>query len=180
MPARTREYLINAGLVKRLLAFAIDLLVLDFIVLEPFRGFLSGILPQGSVSSLYSFIISNDYAFNMLYTSSLFMGFIILLYFVIMEWKIGQTVGKMLFGIYVVSLDDLNHKKVASSPAIRKPARLMQMKFWQAIAENMLFIPIFPFFLLIFVDPIYLFFNRGNQRLSEQIGKVIVVEKYYG
>lgn len=170
MAVNVKEYLINAGLIKRLAAFVIDLFILNFIALQPFRSLFSGKISSSSIQDLYNLVMSNNSVFQMLYLSSVFIGFIILLYFVVMEWKTGQTIGKMIFGIYVVSTEEAKLKKKLGD---------RNLKFWQAIAENMMLIPIFPFFLLIVIDPIYMVFSRENQRLSEKIGKVMVVEKYY-
>ena len=52
------------------------------------------------------------------------------------------------------------------------------MKTWQVLARNIVFIPIFPFILLWVLDPLFMFFTKTNQRLSEILSKTKVVEKY--
>ena len=70
-----------------------------------------------------------------------------------------QSIGKMLMKIYVIS-----DNKV--------------LKTWQLLVRNIVFIPIFPFVLLWILDPLFMFFTKTNQRLTEILGKTRVVEKY--
>ena len=52
------------------------------------------------------------------------------------------------------------------------------MKRWQALVRNLMFIPIFPFDFLFIADPIVMLFTKTNQRLSEILSKTRVVENY--
>ena len=70
-----------------------------------------------------------------------------------------QTIGKMLMKVYVVS----DNK---------------DLKRWQLLTRNLVFIPIFPFVLLWILDPLFMFFTKTNQRLTEILSKTRVVEKY--
>ena len=70
-----------------------------------------------------------------------------------------QTIGKMLMKIYVVS-------------------DTKTLNPWQLLVRNLVFIPIFPFVLLWLIDPLFMFFTKTNQRLSEILSKTRVVEKY--
>jgi uncharacterized RDD family membrane protein YckC len=87
------------------------------------------------------------------------MSILIILYFLMLEIKMSQTIGKMLMKVYVVS----DNK---------------ELKAWQLLARNLVFIPIFPFVLLWILDPLFMLFTKTNQRLSEILGKTRVVEKY--
>ena len=73
--------------------------------------------------------------------------------------RMGQTIGKMLMKIYVVSDNQ-------------------DLKAWQLLTRSIVFIPIFPFILLWVLDPLFMFFTKTNQRLSEILSKTKVVEKY--
>ena len=70
-----------------------------------------------------------------------------------------QTIGKMLMKIYVVSDND-------------------NIKAWQLFTRNLVFIPIFPFVLLWVLDPLFMFFTKTNQRLTEILSKTKTVEKF--
>jgi uncharacterized RDD family membrane protein YckC len=81
------------------------------------------------------------------------------LYFVILENKLRQSIGKMIFNLYVEGQDK-------------------DIKYWQLFARSMFLIPIFPFVLLWIIDPIVMLFTKENQRLSEILSKTKVVERY--
>jgi len=155
----------NASLIKRLLAFIGDLLIINLIILEPFRKIIIDSIPQGDFFEVFKLLSENDIVLGKLYASSIFIGVIALLYFSVMEWKLGQTIGKMLFGIYVVP--------VSEESTIKENNKI---SFLQSIVRNMYLIPLFPFFILIIIDPIYMFFNKTNQRLSEKMSGTFVVE----
>jgi uncharacterized RDD family membrane protein YckC len=167
MPRKAKEYLANAGLVRRLLAFIADILILDFFVLDPFRSLFRSSLPSGNFTEIYNFIMNNQAFMGQVYVSSVFMALVTIVYFAVMEWKFGQSLGKMIFRIYVVA---------EAGGRGRKPAE--GITFWQSLLRNLYLVPLFPFYLLIVIDPVYMFFNTKNQRLSEVLSRSIVVEKY--
>jgi len=169
MAKREKMYHANAGLFRRLAAFVLDLLILNMLVLEPFRNIFQNNIQVSSLTELYSFLMENDTAYNTLYVSSVFISIIALLYFAILEWKLGQTLGKMLFGIYVV---DENGESIALSDGSHG------ISFWKALVRSLYFIPAFPFVLLVLADPIFMVFNKNSQRLSEIISKTRVVQKF--
>lgn len=70
-----------------------------------------------------------------------------------------QTIGKKLMNIYVVS-------------------NINNLKRWQLFVRNLVFVPIFPFDLLMILDPIFMFFTKTNQRLTEILSKTRVVASY--
>ena len=157
---KERTFIGPALLWKRIAAFFIDITLINLIVLFPFRRLLQNIIPKD-----YSFLE----ALNLLSTSinytkfissvSFVMLILVILYFFMMEKKMQQTIGKMLMKIYVVS--DNN-----------------SLKTWQLLARNLVFIPIFPFVLLWILDPLFMFFTKTNQRLTEILSRTKVVEKY--
>jgi len=140
--------IIKTTRLKRLIAFVIDILILEFIFI-PFnplikkvfqRGFEFDIIVDGNTSIIYLLIA---------------MGAIALLYFSIFEYKLRQSIGKMFMNIYVISA-------------------YKEIRIWQVIVRNLLFIPIFPFNLLSIIDLI--FFIVKNRRFSEIITKTDTVE----
>ncbi len=148
-----------AMLWKRILAFAIDILILSVFVMFPFTGLFKKLLPKDySFSQLFSILGSGEntgYILSIYFASSILM----LLYFYLLEKKMGQTIGKKLLNIYVIS--DSNH-----------------LSRWQLFVRNIYLIPIFPFDLLIIADPLFMLFTKSTQRLSEILSRTRVVEKY--
>ena len=145
---------------KRIIAFLIDMMIINLIVLFPFRGLFEDVLPKDySFSEAYRLLSSStDYA-SLLTSVSFMMSILIIIYFYLMERKMSQTIGKMLMKIYVAS----DNK---------------ELRAWQLLARNIAFIPLFPFVLLWVLDPLFMFFTKTNQRLSEILSKTKVVEKY--
>ena len=157
---KERTFIGPALLWKRIAAFFIDIVVINLIVLFPFRSLFQKIIPQEySFSEAYRIFSSSTNYSGFITSVSLVMSVLIILYFVMMEKRMGQTIGKMLMKIYIVS--DAN-----------------ALKKWQLLARNAVFIPLFPFVLLWVLDPLFMFFTKTNQRLTEILSKTRVVEKY--
>ena len=145
---------------KRIAAFFIDMAVINFFVLFPFGKLFEGIVPKDySFPESMKFLGSSaDFTGFISYISFIISVFVIA-YFYLLEKKMRQTIGKAIMKIYVVS--DNN-----------------DLKRWQLLVRNIVFIPLFPFVLLWIIDPLFMFFNKTNQRLSEILSKTKVVEKY--
>ena len=145
---------------KRIAAFFIDMAIINLVVLFPFRILFQNIIPKDySFSEAYKSLSSSTNYASFLTSASFIMSILIILYFLMLEIKMSQTIGKMLMKVYVVS----DNK---------------ELKAWQLLARNLVFIPIFPFVLLWILDPLFMLFTKTNQRLSEILGKTRVVEKY--
>ena len=145
---------------KRLLAFAADLLIINLVLFFPFKRIIQRAVPEfGSYSEAYSFISSNQGYTTTLTMISLVMALFAVLYFAILEMRIGQTPGKMLFNIFVAS----DVKKAS---------------FFQFFVRSMFIIPVFPFFLLWVIDPLFMIFTKTNQRLSEVLSKTKTAATY--
>jgi len=87
------------------------------------------------------------------------LSILALFYFAILEYKLGQSIGKIFMNIKVISITK-------------------KLLFWQCIGRSLFLLPVFPFFLLWAIDPLFLFFNKKGQRLSEFLTKTKVVEDY--
>jgi uncharacterized RDD family membrane protein YckC len=155
LPKR-KTVVVDASLLKRFLAFVLDLLIIDLLIIIPFRGLLERIVPTGSLASTYKYLISEPP--TALYTITFTMSFLTILYFVLLEKKIGQTVGKVLLNLYVVPTDK-------------------KEQWWRYVIRSIFLIPVFPIVLLWIIDPIYMLFNKQHQRLTEYLSKTKVVEK---
>ena len=90
---------------------------------------------------------------------SIFASVIAILYFVILEQKNKQSIGKMLMNIYVESGQK-------------------ERRVWQQFVRSMFLIPTFPFILLWILDPLFLLFTKDKRRLSEILSKTRVVEEF--
>lgn len=130
---------------KRVLAYIIDLLVVEIIIVWPFRGFFEK--AEISYVNLFREAIEQ----NLIWVS-FFIMVLSLAYWVLFEWKLRQTIGKMLLNLYVVSKNEL--------------------RFSQALMRNLTK----PFPLALLVDVAYMFFKRENQRLFERFSGTNVIE----
>lgn len=145
---------------KRFFAFIIDLLIIDFVIIFPFRNIILKIIPVGiPYSQAYDFLIGNPGFTRLISIITITISIFAILYFSILELKLNQTVGKIFMNIYVIS----ESKK---------------FRYWQALIRSLFFLPIFPFILLWVIDPIVLFFNKNNQRLSEILSKTRTIQNY--
>ncbi len=145
---------------KRMAAFVIDILIIEVVLAFPFQSVLRRIMPEElSYSKAYEFLSSNPESVALLSTIMIALSIIAILYFSISEYRLGQSIGKILMNINVVS-----EKK--------------RLSFWQCIGRSLFLVPAFPLILLWAIDPIFLFFNKKGQSLSEVLTKTRVVGTY--
>ncbi|MEK6949322.1 MAG: RDD family protein [Nanoarchaeota archaeon] len=158
-PKRGKAIVAEASILKRALAFAIDILFVEFVILFPFSSVLEEIVPEeSSFYEAFSILSSGSYD-SLLGLVAFFTAIPTIAYFAILEKKIGQTIGKRLLNLYVVS-------------------QTKELKYWQAFVRSIFLIPIFPFVLLWIIDPVVMFFSKERQRLSEILSRTKVVERY--
>jgi len=158
--SKGKIFLAQASVLKRLIAFLIDLFIINLIILFPFKRVFEKIFPDtGSFSKTVDFLSNNSAYGTSITTIILMIALLSILYFMIFEKKLQQSPGKILFNLYVES-------------------QTKDLKYWQLFVRSMFLIPLFPFVLLWFIDPIVMFFNKDSQRLSEILSKTKVVEKY--
>ncbi len=168
---KQKPHYLSANMLKRFLAFLADLLIINLFLFIPFRALLVKMvaLPTDSLSSFmasYTYLMSNPETLDRLSIVVSAMLFMMLLYFVLMERFTNQTLGKKLFGLYIITVDD----------AVAKQKVMSRIGLFKALVRNMLFIPLFPFSFLFIIDPIYMLFNPSKQRLSEVLSRTVVVE----
>lgn len=157
---KERTFIGPALIWKRIAAFFIDIAIINFVVLLPFRSLFKNLIPKDySFSEAYKFLSSSANYTGYMTILSFMMSILIISYFFLLEKKSFQSIGKMLMKIYVVSSNN-------------------ELRTWQLLVRNLVFLPIFPFVLLWAIDPLFMFFTRTNQRLSEILSKTKVVEKY--
>ena len=142
---------------KRTLAFLVDMSLLSFTVFTPVSTLVGRLVPADgiSLSESYQSLLQNSTTSTIITVVMLFVFTLMLLYFTISEYLLGQTAGKRLLGLKV---EDSN----GNFPT-----------FWQCLIRNLVFLPIFPFILFWVIDPLYLAFSK--QRLSEQLSRTRTV-----
>lgn len=157
---KKRTFIGPASLLKRFTAYFIDFLIINFIILHPFKKILREIIPANqSFSDVYQYLQSNPAISALLVKISIAIGILVVLYFTYFEFKTQQTPGKMLMRIYIIPENK-------------------QLSFWNYLISNITFIPFFPFILLWIIDPVHMFISPKNQRFMEKLTKILVVQKY--
>ncbi len=141
---------------KRGFAFLIDMLILELIVNVTFSSYIEkNIGDMGNIIEMYRYLSENYELFApFLLTMSIISAFIALIYFTLLEWKLQQTIGKMIF-------------KIKVNPKI---------EFWQALVRNLpksLFFISYTYWVFLF-DIFYLAFTR--QRFFDKIARTSLVK----
>ena len=145
---------VNTSLFKRFLSFVIDMVVV-VIIMMPLSYQIAASNPNLSLDLSLSSI--NNYLGNFSLMMNIVMSLVMLFYFAILESIVGQTLGKAIFGIYVISPKKKNFK----------------VSFFQAAVRVLPFLPLFNIILI--VDVAAIFFNRRFQRLCEILSKTFTV-----
>lgn len=150
-----------APLWKRAFAYIIDSFVINLIIIMPLQKPLEEIgkgIAEKSFFESYKILLQTD--LQALLPKLFFMFTIIsllsVLYWAILEYKIGQSVGKILFNIYVKSQTE-------------------KLTFWQCFLRNITKVSTLPLIL----DAGYMILTKGYQRYFEKLSKTVVVEPRY-
>lgn len=145
---------VPALLWKRAVAFLIDLSIAYAILFLAVGDQLSEMLPDAaSFAESYALMAES----SVLSWISVIFSLMLLIYFLLLERKFGQSIGKMVMKLHVQS--DSGH-----------------ISLWQHLGRVMFLIPVFPFMALWIADPVAMLFTRNNRRLSEIVSKTRVVE----
>ena len=131
---------------KRFIAYILDSLIINLIIVLPFKGILDSVY-KGNLFQM---------GFNDIKSAILIitvMSFLTLFYWVLLEYRTQQTIGKYLMNIYVMS----TNKKFS---------------FLQIVIRNIAKISA-P---LLILDVVYMFYNN-NQRYTEKLSETKVMEK---
>ncbi len=138
---------IFASFWKRVFAYFLDFFLLTFVILSPLIDPFESKFGE-NISEAFNFTFGWDYFFL-----TVVIGFLILLYWSVMECWFGQSIGKMFFGISVQS----TNKK--------------QISFIQAIIRNITKLSL----ILLFLDTFYMFIKKKHQRFFEVLSETQVV-----
>ena len=144
-----------ASLTKRVLAFFIDVLIIDLIIVMPFNKYIESITNgQNGFNYFYSFVLKNPDIIFQLAIISFIIFVLSVAYWSILEFKTRQSIGKMLMNIKVMS---------------KKKGFL----FTQCIVRNISK----PITILFLFDVLYMVFKKEKQRYFEKISDTVVVEE---
>lgn len=155
MVKELKEKKAPAKMWKRAGAYILDILILQIVVVFPFKKNLKGITIENTdISYLQNLINNNPDIITSILLVSLSILMLSILYFSALEFYTRQSLGKMLFQIRVMS-------------------KTKDLKFWQCLIRNISK----PTTLLLFIDVLYLIFKHQNQRYLEKISNTIVVEE---
>jgi len=142
---------------KRSLAFLLDFAILSMTILAPVTTLLEKVAPTADFKTSYALFVENQTISTIITWTMIFVFTLIMLYFTILEYLVGQTAGKRLMNLEVV---DINNQR---------PTLV------QCILRNLVFLPVFPFIVFWIIDPLYLLFAK--QTLSEQLTKTRTIIK---
>ncbi len=142
-----------AKLWKRVVAYIIDSFIISFIILTPFGAAFNTGLEVKSFTDFYNAAISS-FTGDVLILA-LVIGALVLLYWSFLEWKFGQSVGKILLRIEV------------------KSSKKKKLKYMQALMRNITKLST----ILLILDTLYMLFKKSNQRYFEILSSTYVVEE---
>ena len=141
---------------RRALAFLIDLALVEVFLVMPFWGLIKKSASGQSVADIMAFLAAHPKAVVSLNMVTLFLTMMVMAYFVVLEYAMGQTVGMLLLRLRVRSLHNHIH-------------------WWQLVIRHLFLIPMFPFVLFLVAEPLSLVWTRGESRLLERLSKTRTV-----
>lgn len=148
----------NAKLWKRALAYIIDAIIVNIIIIWPFQKTLDRLMDTSNTLSVYSYLKANSEVVKNLFPEITILFIIIaaltIAYWATLEYITGQSIGKMIMKVYVKS--DGNKLKLGGC-IVRNISKISG--------------------LLLIIDCIGLISN--NQRFLERLTKTRVVEKRF-
>lgn len=144
-----------APLWKRTFAYVLDILLVDLLIVLPFQPLLNKISGTGEdFTEMYAFFNNNPGNMKIIFFISLMISLLTILYWAVLEYKLQQSVGKMLMNIYVTS-------------------KTKKLGFYQCFVRNISKVSL----VLLIADCSYMFFKKTNQRYLEKITNTEVVDK---
>ncbi len=139
-----------ASVWKRILAYIIDIFIVNSIITRPFNKLMENAIPK-KITSFLS--LAENFDWKTLIIISLVSGVITILYWAVLEFKIQQTLGSLLLNIKVKS----ESKK---------------LQFSQLLLRNITKIS----FVVLLLDSIPVLYSAKKQRYTEKLSKTITVE----
>ncbi len=174
-------HLMQASVLRRLLAFILDLAILNIFVLSPFNRLISRAAGNGSAMNIYQSILMDPELMASLTSIMVASTLVMLVYFIVLQRKLSQTLGMMLMGIYTIKIPMMQRQAGAARRrlSLEEAAELskqFKLGFFDALLRNIFLIPFAPFIFLWILDPMFMLLNRNAQRLTEYLSQTMVVE----
>jgi uncharacterized RDD family membrane protein YckC len=164
LPQKSR-FIGPASVWKRLAAFIIDILILDFFVFSMYETIVISFLGSSSGFSELLALVRTDASVSSFLMSVLsLMALFALVYFILLEYMLGQTPGKIMLNLHILS-DKADQNKG-------------NLSFGQCFVRSMFLIPVIPFVFLGIADIIFYFVARKHQRLLDWLSNSRVVEEF--
>ena len=136
---------------RRAIAYIADILILGFLT-SPLTKIVN--LPQqGSFMETYNYFLSNPVISKEILIVGFIIGLITLLYFVILEFYLNQTLGKILMNIYVKSTKE---KLILNQIIVRNIVKVSTV--------------------LLILDTLYIFIKKTHQRFTEKLSNTEVIQ----
>lgn len=149
---------VQASLLRRLFAFILDLLIINLIIVAPFRHIMLKLIPENASMIGAMSALQDQETLMVLQMVFMLIGILGFCYFILLEYAIGQTVGKIILNLEV--------KGDGSRPGI-----------FRIMLRNLFLIPVFPFSLIWIFDLGYLLiFSGQGQRLTEYWSKTRIIK----
>jgi uncharacterized RDD family membrane protein YckC len=155
-----RQYTFPARPWKRILAFIFDILLVNMFIIAPFSGILKSLYNYTDFSSAYNAVMANSEGSGIsaaAFLIMLYVTFMAILYLVLTEYLVGQSLGMVVFNLHVIRKDKTTPNLI------------------QCIGRNIALIPLLPFLILWLVDPLFLLFKK--ERLSDIFTSTSVIER---
>ena len=140
-----KKFEISAPLWKRAFAYIIDMLIINVFIIAPFNPVFKDI----NLTQLKNFYITNPNLLLVLFI----IAILTIIYFTILEYKLKQTLGKLIFNISVKSLNN-------------------KLKFTQVLLRNITK----PFILLLILDIFYMVVSK-DQRYTEKLSNTKIIQE---
>ncbi len=137
---------------KRIFAYIIDLVIVNIIVIIPFKPLLES-LSKNNADSIYSVLASSD-KIGLTILVGLTITLLIVMYWAILEYKLQQSVGKMFFNLYVITKNN-------------------KLKFSQCFIRNITKSST----LLLILDSLNIFKSDKQQRYFEKLSNTYIIAR---
>ena len=141
-----------ASLWKRASAYLIDVFIINFVVIFPFKEMIR-IDSGASFRETYTYLSSAPELSYKLFLVFVAIGALTILYWAVFEYRLKQSIGKMLMHISVKSVNG-------------------NLSFRYAVIRNLSKVSS----LLLAFDVIYMLYKKSNRRYLEVVSKTEVVE----
>jgi len=169
MNLKQKIVLANASLWKRIVAFIIDMFIINTFLLMPFKKLFKKIPSSFNFSETYSYLAYNTELKSFIFKITLFASLIVFIYFILFETILNQTLGKMIFNIYVIPRFSNENEVIQKG---------VKISFFKSMIRNLFIFPFLPFIILWIVEPIIMFSSPLHQRLSEKLTQTRTVERF--